>query len=113
MAKQKHLLFLTGKTAADVALECTQMEMGEPRPPAQCYLCRRQQGEESAGIKVMVGTVEPTAAFSKLKVAYVQANSTPDADVLFPLCQDCQLLLDLWPNANELKQTTQDNVNCE
>lgn len=95
MAKKKHLLFLTGKTAADVALECTQMEMGEPRPPTQCYLCRRQQGEESAGIKVMTGTMEPTATFVELKVEYVEVNSIPDADVLYPLCQDCRLLLDI------------------
>jgi hypothetical protein len=100
MSKRKNLLFLTGKTAPDVMLECTQMEAGEPRPPAQCYLCKRQQGEQSAAIKVAPGSTEPLPTFVELKVEYVRANSIPDADIFFPLCQDCRLLLDLWGGEN-------------
>lgn len=98
MSKDKYLLFLTGKTEPDVLLECIQMEHGEPRPPTQCYLCKRQEGKQSVGIKVEPGSVEPSATSLELKVKYVRASSTPDADVFFPLCRDCCILLDLWPS---------------
>lgn len=113
MSDEKHMLFLTGQTVPDVVLECTQMENGEPRPPTQYHLCKRQQGEQSVGIKVMAGTLEPSPAVVDVKVEYVKANSTPDAMIFFPLCQDCRFLLDIWSYGTEPRRTTQEDTTCE
>lgn len=113
MAKEKHLLFLTGKVIPDMIEECKQLEDGKPLPPTQCYVCKRQEGEESVARKVKSGSTEISVSSVKLRVKYVEANSTPDAKVFFPLCQDCSLLLDIWPSGDEPRQTTREDTTCE
>lgn len=108
MANEKHLVFLTGKTMPDVAQECKDMERGKPKPPQECYLCKRTPDQESVALTVAPNDTEPSLACIALVIDWVEANNTPDAKVFFPLCQDCRMLLDMSPDHLRPSDTTAD-----
>jgi len=110
MGKKKQVTFLTGKTMLDFAEECKQIEKGKPKPPDQCYVCKRQEGVETLALTFKAGSkgsIERCLPRVPLKIEWVRANSTPDADMLFPLCQECRLLLDLWERRPKRPRQTQ------
>lgn len=81
----------------------------------QCYLCKRPDGAQTLALRIPSGGARieevegnlfriaaaqavPDFVDAVLRVEWVSIHHDQGTEFLVPLCQECSMLLDRWPN---------------
>ncbi len=94
--KELSKIFFTGRTMDDFKQELQDIENNKSTKGPQCYLCKRRDGEESALVRSSKDSHIPSYGPMKLKVKPIVCKDVDGTKWLYPLCDECELLLETF-----------------